>query len=115
MATAAAPRHNFLVFAPDLTDPQAHDRRLAVRLKHRERIVSSYQANFLKVGGATVTPESLQPGAENKMTGSFLVLEAENIEEVRKFVESDVYYTGNVWDLEKLVITPLMLAVPEKW
>lgn len=31
-----------------------------------------------------------------KMEGSLIIYEAESIEEVRKIVETDVYYTGNV-------------------
>lgn len=33
-----------------------------------------------------VTPESLQPGAEKKMTGSVMIYEAENIEDVKALV-----------------------------
>ena len=31
-----------------------------------------------------------------KMEGSLIIYEAESIEAVRKIVETDVYYTGNV-------------------
>ena len=43
-----------------------------------------------------VTPESLEPGAARKMTGSVIIFEAENIEEAKKIVHSDAYYTGRV-------------------
>lgn len=33
-----------------------------------------------------VTPESLQPGAEKKMTGSVIIYEAESIEDVKALV-----------------------------
>jgi hypothetical protein len=81
------------------------------------------------VGGAMLTPESIEPGGESKMIGSVLVYEAESLEEVRKVVESDIYYKSGVvslpcmtamctdcdfvrqWDPEKLVILPFKLAV----
>ena len=50
----------------------------------------------LDVGGAMLSPESVEPGGEVKMVGSVLVFEAETIEEVRKTVESDIYYTSGV-------------------
>jgi hypothetical protein len=43
-----------------------------------------------------VTLESLQPGADKKMTGSMMICEAKDIEEVKKLVESDIYYTSKV-------------------
>ena len=42
-----------------------------------------------------LTPESIT-GGERKMIGSAFVLEAENIEEVRKIVEDDIYFTAGV-------------------
>ena len=62
------------------------------------------------------------------MVGSMFICEAESLEEVRKVMENDVYYTSGVvsapfnvgrrgtvltvrqWDKEKLVILPLALA-----
>jgi uncharacterized protein len=47
-------------------------------------------------GGAMITPESLEPGAEKKMVGSVVVYEAESVEEVKKIVQRDPYYAANV-------------------
>lgn len=49
-----------------------------------------------EVVGPTLTPESVLPGAEQKMNGSLLVVEASNIEEARKIVEGDLFYSNNV-------------------
>jgi len=46
--------------------------------------------------GPTLTPESILPGAEKKLNGSLLVVEASSIGEVKSIVESDVYYSNNV-------------------
>ena len=44
-----------------------------------------------------MTPESIEsPAAERKMIGSLLILEAKDMEEVRKMVENDIYYTSGV-------------------
>ena len=49
-----------------------------------------------EVLGPTLTPESVLPGAEQKMNGSLLVVEASSIEEVKTIVENDVFYNNNV-------------------
>ena len=49
-----------------------------------------------EVLGPTLTPESILPGAEKKLNGSLLVVEASSIEEVKSIVESDAYYNNNV-------------------
>jgi len=36
------------------------------------------------------------PGAEKKMIGFVIILEAKNIAEVREMVENDIYYTSGV-------------------
>lgn len=44
-----------------------------------------------------LTPESVETATSNKMmTGSMLICRAENIEAVRKVIESDIYYTTGV-------------------
>ena len=52
-----------------------------------------------EVLGPTLTPESVLPGAEQKMNGSLLVVETSTIEEVKDIVESDVFYINNVVSL----------------
>ena len=49
-----------------------------------------------EVLGPTLTPESIVPGAEKKLNGSLLIMEASSIEEVKNIVEGDVYYSNNV-------------------
>ena len=51
----------------------------------------------LEAGNAFLTPESIAPGVtEKEMIGSVMVFEAESLEEVRKIVENDIYYTTGV-------------------
>ncbi|KAJ7033136.1 hypothetical protein C8F04DRAFT_630777 [Mycena alexandri] len=123
--------HKFLVYAPDKTDEGAFERRLSVRAKHLENAAKVHEAH-MRLGGAMLTPESLT-GADKKMVrlnsalprhcsilkiffldkvGSLIIYEAENIETVRGWIESDIYYTAGVWDPAQLVIAPFVAATP---
>ncbi|KAF8528652.1 hypothetical protein JB92DRAFT_2657809, partial [Gautieria morchelliformis] len=60
-----------------------------------------------EVGGAPLSPASTEPGASKReMVGSMVVLQATSVAEVRKRIESDIYWTSDVWDKERLVILP---------
>ncbi|KAI0359258.1 hypothetical protein OH77DRAFT_1517799 [Trametes cingulata] len=109
--SAAPHRHKFVVYAPDMTDEGAFQRRLSVRQAHLQRAKEEIDRGIIKLAGAMLTPESIEsPAAEKKMVGSIFVCEAESLEAVRKLMESDVYYTSGVWDKDKMVILPLGLA-----
>lgn len=43
-----------------------------------------------------MTPESLDPGADQKLIGSVMFYEAVNIDEVKELVENDIYYKTGV-------------------
>lgn len=128
MSNIAPQRHNFIVYAPDMTDEGALQRRLSVRAKHLERAkVEVANGVFSKliytlitpdgrrtecigtcaeVAGAMLTPESIEsPTTQKKMIGSVFVCEAESLGEVRKLIEGDVYYTSGVVSI--LVLTVL--------
>ena len=47
-------------------------------------------------GGPLLAPELTDEKDRTKMTGSLMFFEAESIEEVRKIVESDIYYTSGM-------------------
>jgi hypothetical protein len=47
-------------------------------------------------GGPLLAPELTDEKDMTKMAGSLMFFEAETIEEVRKIVESDIYYTSGV-------------------
>ncbi|KAK7018201.1 YCII domain-containing protein [Favolaschia claudopus] len=114
MATTTTPaRHTFFVYAPDKTDEGATERRLAVREQHLANADRDIKNGTIRapVGGALLTPESLT-GDSKKMIGSMVIYEAETIEEVRRLVEADIYYTAGVWDPERLVILPFIPARP---
>ncbi|EAU91565.1 hypothetical protein CC1G_02054 [Coprinopsis cinerea okayama7 len=113
MSTAAPAKHKFLVYAPDKTEEGTFEKRLSVRPKHIEVAHERNIAGIVKLGGAVLTPESISsPTAQKKMVGSAFIFEAESLEEVKKMVEGDIYYTSGVWDPEKIIILPFVNATP---
>ncbi|TEB37487.1 hypothetical protein FA13DRAFT_1705674 [Coprinellus micaceus] len=124
----------FFVYAPDKTEAGTFERRMSVRPKHLETahertgqglirmldtVVNSVHAALtipppsLVLEAACSTPESIaSPDAPKKLIGSTFIYQAESLEEVKKLVESDVYYQSGVWDPEKIVITPFAPATP---
>jgi uncharacterized protein len=85
-----------------------------------------------EVGGAMLTEDSIAASAtDRKFVGSVMIFEASSIEEVKKAIYEDVYYTSKVvsnlmfyalikskcamilqWDHDKLVILPFLSAAP---
>jgi len=111
MATATATGKNlFFVYCPDYTDAECMTRRMAVRAKHLQEAAPIIASGWAKVAGGLITEDSLVQGADKKFLGSAFIVQADNIAEVRQRMESDVYWTGNVWDKEKLVITVFLAA-----
>ncbi|KAF7428483.1 hypothetical protein PC9H_007707 [Pleurotus ostreatus] len=103
--------HHFLVYAPDMTDGEATQRRFAVRPKHLEKVAPLIQSSVIKVAGMTITPESIAEGAEKKPKGSLLIFEAESLEEVKQIIERDIYFTEKVWDADKITIFPFLPCI----
>jgi len=60
------------------------------------------------VDTGTITPELTDESGRKKMIGSLVFYEAESMEEARKMVESDIYYTSGVWNKEKVIISPFV-------
>ncbi|KAI0079813.1 hypothetical protein K474DRAFT_1591297 [Panus rudis PR-1116 ss-1] len=104
-------KYYFAVWAPDYTDPEALNRRLAVRPQHLEGARALIEKGHIKVGGAMVTPETYQ-AEDVKMAGSVMIYSADSIEDVKSLIENDPYWVGNVWDKEKLSIMPFRPAKP---
>ncbi|KAF8629139.1 hypothetical protein AX17_005725 [Amanita inopinata Kibby_2008] len=109
--SAGAVRHRFMVYAPDKQEEGTFERRTSVRPQHRVSLQKNIEQGVILVGGALATPESIAR-EDKRLIGSMFICEAESIEEVKKMVESDIYYTGNVWDAERIVILPMLLATP---
>lgn len=84
---------------------------MAVRQKHFVTANKLIKQGILKVAGGLLTPETQDAAPGNrKFVGSALLYEAENLEAVRRLVEQDLYWTENVWDKDKVVILPIVMA-----
>ena len=91
----------FLILADDYKDPDALSRRLSVRETHLQRMREErVKGNFI-IGGAKLNDQG-------NMHGSMLVVQLENEDEVKKWVEEDPYITGKVW--EKIEIFSFRIA-----
>ncbi|KDQ50280.1 hypothetical protein JAAARDRAFT_42276 [Jaapia argillacea MUCL 33604] len=89
---------------------------MAVRPKHLEKAHEAIAKGIIQFGGAFLTPESIaSPTAEKKLVGSTMLIRASSFEEAKSIIESDVYWTNNVWDHEKLFIAPFLVATPDSF
>ncbi|KAG9316412.1 hypothetical protein JVU11DRAFT_2446 [Chiua virens] len=98
----------FVVWAPDVADSRRH----AVQSRHFENIRRLIAEGTMRAGGGVLTEDSANAAPGGRKFGSCMIIEAESLEAARKIVESEVYYTEGVWDKEKLVILPIVLAHP---
>lgn len=102
-----------MVYAPDKVEEGTFEKRLSVRSMHLEEVKGKIAGGFIRLGGVLLTPESIAtPTSDKKMVGSMFICEAENIEEVKKVVESDIYYKAGVWDSDRIVVLPFLAATP---
>ncbi len=90
----------FLILADDYKDAEALNRRLSVRKDHLKRMRAEKAENRFIIGGAKLN--------EKKMVGSMIVVNLDNEEAVKKWVNEDPYITGKVW--EHVQIVPFKIA-----
>ncbi len=91
----------FLVIIKDATDPEALDRRLAVRPAHFERARAEKKKGILRMGGAILDEH-------DQMIGSSLYVEIESREALQQWLQDDPYTKGNVW--QNFEIIPMRIA-----
>jgi uncharacterized protein len=91
----------FLILADDYKDADALNRRLSVRQEHLKRVRADKTTGKFIIGGAKLNEA-------NQMHGSMLLVEFENEEAVKEWVNLDPYVTGKVW--EHIQIIPFRVA-----
>ncbi|EIW53946.1 uncharacterized protein TRAVEDRAFT_51684 [Trametes versicolor FP-101664 SS1] len=98
----------------------AQDKPGAQRAKHKAQHLAQntphMQSGFIRVGGGLLPTDvkSTDPGAEEKIVGSFIVVKAESIDVVWDTLKKDIFYTsGEVWDLDKVCVTPVFVPFKE--
>ncbi|KAG0198667.1 hypothetical protein BGX28_007900 [Mortierella sp. GBA30] len=98
-SAASNAKKQFIVIAHDYQDPEAQNRRQAVRPKHLEGARELKRSGALQFGGALLSDHS----ESGRMVGSVMIFNAESEEEVKKTVEKDMYITGKVWEHYKII------------
>ncbi|KAF9950975.1 hypothetical protein BGZ72_007455 [Mortierella alpina] len=93
-SAASNAKKQFIVIARDYQDPEAQNRRIAVRPKHLEGAKVLKKSGALQLGGALLSDHS----ETGKMIGSIMIFSAESEEEVKNTIEKDLYVTGKVWE-----------------
>lgn len=91
----------FLLLATDYKDTDALTRRMNVREKHLQRMRAEKDAGRFIIGGAKLNEQG-------NMYGSMLVVQLENEEAVKAWINEDPYITNNVW--EHVEILPFRVA-----
>jgi uncharacterized protein YciI len=86
----------FLILSDDYKDPDALGRRLAVRREHLKRMHLEKLAGRFITGGAKLNEQG-------QMVGSMLVVQLEDEDAVRRWINEDPYLTGKVWDNIEIV------------
>lgn len=90
-----------MVLATDYKDEQALERRMNVREAHLQRMKTEKEKGIFITGGAKLNAHGI-------MYGSMLIVEMSNKEAVQRWLETDPYITGKVW--ETVEILPFRIA-----
>jgi len=91
----------FLILANDYKDPDALSRRMSVRKDHLQRMRIEKTAGRFIIGGAKLNEQG-------NMHGSMLVVQLENENAVKEWINEDPYIQGKVW--EHVEILPFRIA-----
>ncbi|EIW53940.1 uncharacterized protein TRAVEDRAFT_23196 [Trametes versicolor FP-101664 SS1] len=110
---ASTPTLNlFHIYAVDKPDSQ----RMKHAAKHLEQNAPHFQSGIIRLGGGLLPADvkSTDADAATKMTGSFIIAQAESIDAIWALIKKDIFYTsGEVWDLEKVFVTPVFIPLKE--
>ena len=90
-----------LLVGYDGTDPDALDRRMAVREVHFDNVRGLKESGNFICGGAILDDNK-------KMIGSMVVYDFPSREDLDKMLESEPYILGKVW--KNIDIKPFMMA-----
>ncbi|PPQ93677.1 hypothetical protein CVT25_012736 [Psilocybe cyanescens] len=85
----------FFVYVPYCQDEDLLSRRSAVRPAHMEHMARLIDSGILRVGGVLTDPETDGNLSLHALASSMIVL-YDSLSEVKKMLESDVYWTSNV-------------------
>ena len=92
---------HYVIHAYDYTDPDALDRRMAVRPAHFDGARQLKADGQFLIGGALLDPDG-------KMIGSLMVLHFETDAQFRTWYDNEPYIQGRVW--ERIDVKPFRKA-----
>lgn len=93
--------NQYLITAYDFTDPDALNRRMAIRPLHLDAARQLRETGNFVLGGAMLNDEG-------KMIGSVMVLQFETEEQLAAWKQDEPYITQKVW--ETVDIKPFKVA-----
>ena len=97
----------FIIFAYDGTDEEALSRRMRVRQQHLENIAKVNEAgHVICAGGLT--------GEDGNLMGSFLVMDFDSEEELKEYLKTEPYMTGDVWKEISIEDCNVVIGGPKK-
>ncbi|KAI0359268.1 hypothetical protein OH77DRAFT_1434549 [Trametes cingulata] len=102
----------YLVYIQDVPNSQ----RSKHEEEHMHQNLPLIQNGYIKVGGALLPPDGKSTDADalNELVGSFMIVQADSAEAVWELLKKDAYYTsGEVWDHNKIFVTPAYVATTE--
>ncbi|KAI1644287.1 hypothetical protein F4815DRAFT_453057 [Daldinia loculata] len=101
--------NDFLVLLQD--KPGMLQTRLNNVQAHIAHLKSLVESGTVVMSGPTLSSHPKTAGEELAVTGSSVLVRANSEEEVRAFINDDVYAKIGVWDLEKITIVPMKCVV----
>jgi len=81
---------HFIIIGKDGDDPDALNRRMAARDGHM-----AYSEMAVKTGEQVIAAAML--GQDGNMNGSVMIVEFDDIDGVKGWLDKESYITGNVW------------------
>ncbi|GAA94894.1 uncharacterized protein L969DRAFT_96378 [Mixia osmundae IAM 14324] len=96
------PEYYYLCTCPDLKD----SKRMNVRAQHFEGVEAAHKNGHLPFAGAMLSDDPAKNDAA-KMIGSVMIYRARSIEDARRKLESDIYVSGQAWDIARTTIQPI--------
>ncbi|GAB2591455.1 YciI family protein [Spirosoma areae] len=92
---------HYVIHAYDRTDPDALNRRMAVRPAHFNYVRELKEKGQFVLGGALLNPDG-------NMIGSMLMLNMETEDQLQDYLQTDPYIVQGIW--EKIDVKPFRQA-----
>ncbi|RDX54422.1 hypothetical protein OH76DRAFT_1397713 [Lentinus brumalis] len=112
MSPPALRKNYYLVHAPDLPNAQ----RGKHTPKHVDYSLPLVKSGHMIAAGGILpqTAHSSDADVADKILGTFLLVQADTVEQAWERLKGDTFWTsGEVWDREKVTVTPVYVGAPK--